>query len=320
MTNVALRAARGETQITMYVLARGVTEPLLLLLAGLVLSSRCNGSVALPATLIVSVAGGAVVGATTLVRAFSARLLLYILMRPREWPVRELVRSSYPLGLADLLLSAQAKIDLVAVALATFSARQITAYAIAAELAAVFTAIRIGFDQIVVAVAAESRGHRDHLVQVVTTAMRWSLYVGVPIAIVMLLAPGRLLEMFGGADAAARILMILMIGRAVEMILGPAASVFAVIGRPELSLLDAAAGISVAMCLDITGCILGFGSLAIAVASSTGVIVSSVLPLYWLKLENIAPQWSAFGARRRTRYKAATATAPITGASGWMPR
>ena len=68
MTNVALRPPRvAETQIAVYVLARGVTEPLLLLVTGLVLSSWYDGSVALPATLIVSVAGGGAIAAAALV-------------------------------------------------------------------------------------------------------------------------------------------------------------------------------------------------------------------------------------------------------------
>ncbi len=281
--NVALRAARGGTQIATYVLARGVTEPLLLLLAGLVSSSRCNGSVALPAALMISVAGGAVVATVGLVRTFGVRKLASSLVHVRTWPVRELVRTSLPLGLADLLQSAQAKLDLVAVALATFSARAITAYAIAAEVAAVFVAIRSGLDQIVAPLAAEARASRAELRRILTTATRWSAMIAAPVGFVILAAPEPLLRWFGGADAGALVLLVLAAGRAVEMILAPFTSMLAVVGAPKLSFIDAGLGVSLAILGQLAVGILGLGSIGIAIASATGVVVSSVLARYWLE-------------------------------------
>jgi O-antigen/teichoic acid export membrane protein len=287
-TNVALRAARGGTQIATYVLARGVTEPLLLLLAGLVVSPRGNGSVALPASVLASIAGGATVAAIGLVRTFGVRKLATSLVRVRDWPVRELVRTSLPLGLADLLQGAQAKLDLIVVAVVTFSARAITSYAIAAEVAAVFVAIKIGFDQIVAPLSAEARGNRAELERILTTATRWSLMIAAPIGFVILASPEALLRWCGGSESATLVLLVLATGRAVEMILAPVASMLAIVGAPKLSLLDAAAGVAVAVIGQLVAAFLGLGVIAIAVASATGVIASSMLAVYWLvRLERL---------------------------------
>lgn len=281
MGNVALRAARGAAQIATFVLARGVTEPLLLLLAALA-SSSGNGSVALPASLMISVVGGAVVAGAGLVRTFGLRELATSIVEIRAWPVRELVRTSLPLGLADLLQGAQAKLDLVAVALVTSSARAVAAYAIAAEVATVFVAIRVGFDQIVAPLAAEARGNRAQQRHILATATRWSMVIAAPIAFVLLASPGALLRWFGGSDGASLVLLVLATGRAVEMMLAPVASTLAIIGEPKLSLFDAAAGISVTLLGQLAAGLLGFGPVAIAIASATGMLVSSFLAVFWV--------------------------------------
>ena len=98
------------------------------------------------------------------------------------------------------------------------------------------------------------------------------------------------------------ILVILMVGRAIEMLLGPTASVLAVIGRPQHSLLNAVAGVSLAVLLDVAIGALGLGPVAVAIASAGSVIVSSILALYGLaKFEGIAPRWPAFRSKARTR-------------------
>ena len=280
--NVALRASRGGTQITTYVLARGVTEPLLLLLAGLVLSTRTSGWIALPASLMISVVGGAAVAAVGLVRTFGGRQLAASLVHMGAWPVRELGRISLPLGFADLLQSAQAKLDLVAVALVTFSAHAITSYAIAAEVAGVFIAIRGGIDQIVGPLAADAQHNRRELRRILVTMTRWSMMIAAPIALVIALSPERLLRWFGGSEAAVLVLLVLAAGRAVEMVLAPSASMLAIIGAPRLSLLDAAAGVAIGVVGQLVAGIFGLGLVAVAIASAAGVVASSMLARHWL--------------------------------------
>ena len=282
MGNIALRAARGSTQIATYVLARSVTEPLLLLVAGLVLSPLRNGLVVLFASLAISVAGGAVVASAGLVRTFGFRNLVGPLTDVRAWPARELLRISFPLGLADLLQGAQAKLDLLAVAIMTVSASAITSYAIAAEIAGVFVAIRIGFDQIIMPLAADAHGNRTQLAHLLATAMRWSATIVGLIAFVILAFPARLLHWFGGSGGAVLVLLVLAVGRAVEAALAPASSMLTIIGEPKLPLLDAAAAVSIALLGQFVAGILGAGPVAIAVASAMGVIASSVLGVFWL--------------------------------------
>jgi hypothetical protein len=290
--NVALRAARGEAQIATYVVARGVTEPLIFLVAGLALSVRYPGTIALPVALMISIAAGAVVAAVGVVRAFGVRRVVATLARPSTWPVRELLRSSLPLGVSDVLQSLQAKLDLVVVAILTVSAHHIASYGIAAEIAGVFVALRVGFDQVVAPVATESRDDRGHLVEVLTTAIRWSAVVAAVIAFAIVVTPEALLRWFGGSEDAVLVLLVLVAGRAIEMILAPAASMLAVVGEPRLSLLDTAVSVGVSLLGQLTAACLGLGPVAIAAASSAGVIASSVLAVYWLaRLEAIAPSW-----------------------------
>ena len=282
-SNVALRAPRGETQIRFVVLARSVTEPMAFLLAGLVASSYSTGSVGLPVALLISIIAGSAVAAVSVVRAFGVRTTAAALVQPRSWPVRELVTSSLPLGVADLLLTVQAKIDLVAVTLATLSPRQIAAYAIAAEVASVFLAIRSGFDQVVAPFAAEARRDRASLARTLATATRWSLAVALVVGLAVVTAPGQWLVWFGGADTAAPILLVMLLGRAVELVTTPAASMLAMVGDPRLPLLSAAAGLSIAILGQIVSVAAHLDSAHIALASSLGVIVSSMLAWHWVQ-------------------------------------
>lgn len=291
MGNVALRSARGQAQIATYVLARNVAEPLLLLVAGLVSSSVGNGSVPLLAAYVISIAGGAAIAGRTLVRTFGLDALRLAARTPAAWPMRSLVGSSIPLGVADLLGNAQAKLDVVAVSIITMSATQVTAYAIAAELAAVFSSIRQGFDQVIAPVAAEHRDDHRKLAEILSLGVRWSTFVAVPIAILMLVFPRTLLAVFGGSSSAVPVLVVLVLGRVVDTVLGPAASILAMIGRPRLALLDAAAGMSIAILGQVA--FGASGPVWIAVASSLGVVVASVLPVFWLgTLEHVTFKWS----------------------------
>lgn len=277
ISNVALRASRGSTQIATYVVARGVTEPLLLLVAGVVSSSFTNGSVALPVSLMISIVGGATVAIIELVRTFGVRELV----TSRAWPLRELVRTSLPLGAADLLQNAQAKLDLVAVALTTLSPTAITTYAIAAEVAGVFVAVRIGFDQIVAPLAAEARADREEQRRILTTATRWSAMLAAPIAFAVLVAPDTLLRWCGGSSDGVIVLLVLAAGRAIEMVLAPFATMLAITGRPTLSLLDAGLGVAIATAGQVLVGIACLGPFATAIASSAGVVCSSLLAVYW---------------------------------------
>jgi hypothetical protein len=280
--NVALRATRGSSQVVLYVVARSVTEPLLFLAAGLLLRSRCDGSIALPISLMVSVAGGTAVAGFGLVRAYRMPVLIRALRRVREWPVRELVHTSVPLGLADVLQAAQSRLDLIAVALITFSPMAIASYAIATEIASVFVAVRIGVDQIVAPLAVDSRRNRIQLGRLISIASRWTCAIAVVLAFLVLAAPDHLLSLFGGSERAVLVLFVLVLGRAVELAFSPAASMLAMIGEPKLSLLAAATGLAFAASGQIAATILGLTPVAIAVSSAGGVAIAGALAAYLL--------------------------------------
>jgi O-antigen/teichoic acid export membrane protein len=290
-SSVALRAARGETQIAMYVLARGVAEPMLLLVAGLALSWFLHGATALIAAFLISIVGGAVIAAATAVRAIGLAALAGALVRPRRWPLARLVPTSIPLGLADLLQSAQGKLDLLAVALVTYSGPQIAGYAIATELVSGFTQVRQGYDQVIAPIAAELRGRPGDLRHVLTEGIRWNAVIALPMALALVVFPAPLLELFGGSGDAAPLLVVLVIGRTVETVLGPATSVISVVGPPRLALWAAAIGVAITL-----GGQLAFASLGpagIAAASSLGAIATAVLAVRWLaRFERISPRWS----------------------------
>ncbi len=280
--NVALRATRGTAQITTYVLARGVTEPLLFLFAGLAFGTCCDGSVALPAALTISIIGGAVVAAFGIARTIGLRELAISVARVHAWPLHELVRTSVPLGFADLLQAAQARLDLVVIALVTSSTTAITQYAVAAEIASVFISIRFALDQVVAPLAAEARGNRAELLGLLATMMRWSSMLAVPVALLVFVGPEHLMRWFGGTGQAVPVLLVLASGRAFEMVAAPAASMLAIVGAPKLSLLDAAIGIAIALLGQIAAAATRLGPTAIAVASAAGMVVSSLAAVMWL--------------------------------------
>ncbi|HEX4419047.1 MAG TPA: polysaccharide biosynthesis C-terminal domain-containing protein [Kofleriaceae bacterium] len=297
--NVALRAARGETQIAMYVLARAVVEPVLLLVAGVALSLVLHGATALLAGFLVSIAGGAVIAAVTVARAIGPGRLLRALLQPGRWPLRELVPTSVPLGLADLLQSAQGKLDLMAVALVTSSGAQagaqIAGYAIATELVSGFTQVRQGYDQVIAPIAAELRGRRTDLVYLLTEGIRWNALFALPMALALVVFPVPFLHLLGAPGDAAVVLVVLVIGRTVETVLGPATSVITVVGHPQLALRAALIGVVLTVGGQLA--LSAFGPEGIAVASSGGAIVAAVLATRWLaRRERLSPRWPALAA------------------------
>ena len=218
----------------------------------------------------------------------------------RDWPVKELLRTSLPLGFADLLQCVQTRLDLVAVAILTLSTHAITSYAIAAEVAAVFVAIKVGFDQIVAPLAADARGNRPELLRILAKTTRWSMMIAAPVAFVIVVSPEQLLRWFGGSESAALVLLVLAAGRAVEMMLAPSASMLTIIGAPKLSLFDASAGITIALIGELVAGVFGLGLTAVAVASASGVIASSVLARYWLHIKEFrAPHRSSQAVSNR---------------------
>jgi hypothetical protein len=231
---------------------------------------------------MVSVAGGTAVAAFGLVRSYGVRELVASLRRVKEWPVRELVHTSVPLGIADVLQTAQSRLDLIAVALVTFSPLAIASYAIATEIASVFVAVRIAVDQVVAPLAVDARRNRIQLRRLVSIGSRWTSAIAVVLAFLVLAAPNQLLNLFGGSERAVLVLFVLVLGRAVELALSPAASTLAMVGDPKLSLLAAATGLAFATSGQIIATIVGMTPVAIAVSSACGVTIAGALAAYLL--------------------------------------
>lgn len=150
----------------------------------------------------------------------------------------------------------------------------------------------MGLDQVVAPVAADAHGDRRQLAQILTTAIRWAAVVAAVVALAILAIPDVLLRWFGGSESAVRVLLVLVAGRAVELILAPAASILAVIGDPKLSLFDAAAGIALSILGLLAAAVFRLGPVGIAAASSAGVMLSSLVAVVWLvRIEGITPSW-----------------------------
>jgi O-antigen/teichoic acid export membrane protein len=146
----------------------------------------------------------------------------------------------------------------------------------------VFISIRFALDQVVAPLAAEARGNRVQLLRLLTTMMRWSSMLAIPVALLIFVGPEQLMRWFGGTGQAVPVLLVLASGRALEMMAAPAASMLAIVGAPKLSLLDATLGIAIALLGQIAVAATGLGPVAIAVASVAGMVVSSVAAVMWL--------------------------------------
>ncbi|HET9623818.1 MAG TPA: polysaccharide biosynthesis C-terminal domain-containing protein [Kofleriaceae bacterium] len=288
--SVALRAARGEAQIAMFVLTRSVVEPVLLLVAGLALGAAGHGARPLFLAFLISIAGSSVVAAITAVRAIGGAALARALVQPRRWPLHALVPTSIPLGIADLLQSVQGKLDLVMVGLVTYSGEAIAGYAIASELVSGFTQVRQGYDQVVAPIAAELRGRRGDLISLLTDGMRWNAAIALAMAGALIAFPATFLDLLGGSAAAVPVLLLLVVGRAIETMLGPATSILSVVGHPRFALAATAIGVAVSVVAQLVLAV--FGAAGIAAASSLGAITAALLAAGWLaRNEGIVPRW-----------------------------
>jgi O-antigen/teichoic acid export membrane protein len=167
-----------------------------------------------------------------------------------------------------------------------------SAYAVAREVVTSLSKIRQGFDQVLAPVAAELHAahRRDELAAAATMSARWGLVLAAPLALVFFVFPELVLSLFGAHDGAVAVaLALLAVGRLVDTATGPTSIVLAMVGRPRLVLLDAAAGVVVAAA---GAALLGpwLGPAGVAAAASLGLVAVNALALTWLaRLERLHP-------------------------------
>lgn len=330
----ALHAVRGTKQILALVWARSVIEPGMFLVGGLVLAPFADGPAAVLGAYMISLGALLACGLVALSRTFGLRTLVRARRAARAVPLRELLRFSLPLGLADILNLALQRGDVIAVGLLFHDPALTSGYAIAREIVTALSKVRQGFDQVLAPIAAELDAGRRHdeLAQAAQLSARMGAVLAAPIALVLVVFPDAVLALFGVHHHGVSIaLAVLAVGRFADVATGPTSVLLAMVGHPRLVLLDTVVGLAFAVG---AGYVLGhaLGVAGVALATGGGFVLANLLALYWLdRVARLRPVGASFATPAaafavtglalvalRAAVGPALAPALFAGLAGWL--
>lgn len=160
-------------------------------------------------------------------------------------------------------------------------------YVIARKLSSVVQLVRTAFAYVLAPLAsAASRGGRDEVEPLYGFATRFAFALAVPLGVTMAAGGEALLGLFGrGADAAHAALVVLVLARTIEAVIGAASPVSQVVGGYRQQLIASAIGLAVAAGLGLwlapaaplTG---------MAIAVGLGLLVAATAPVLMLHRSN----------------------------------
>lgn len=194
-------------------------------------------------------------------------------------------------------------------------------FAIARKISSLVQLVRIAFAYVLAPLAsAASRNHVDEVRAIYSFATRISLAIALPVGLVLAAAGGPILRLFGsGAAMALPAVIILVMARVVETILGAAVPIQQVTGgywRQQLaSLCGLGAAIGIGWAL-----MPAWGLTGMAIAVAVGFIIAAALPmaqLYWH--DGLNPFAAPFGTVLRRSILFGAAALALTLLSRAMP-
>jgi O-antigen/teichoic acid export membrane protein len=160
-------------------------------------------------------------------------------------------------------------------------------YGIARKIASVPQIVRQTFLYVMAPLAsAQARRNRAAIQPLYAFATRLSTALVVPLSVALCLLGDQILALFAPeARAALPLLIVLILGRAIEASAGPAGPVLDVIGHRKWLLFNALAGVAVLLGL---GFVLtpDLGALGMGIAVSSGLIVSALLAVVQLRISD----------------------------------
>ena len=158
-------------------------------------------------------------------------------------------------------------------------------YAIARKISSIVQVVRIAFSYVLAPLAsAASQNHVDEVRAIYGFATRVSLAIAMPIGLVLAAAGRPILNLFGSAAAVALpAVIILVIARVVETVLGAAVPIQQVTSSYWRQQLASAVGLSVAFAIGLM-LMPSWGLTGMSIAVAVGFIIAAALPmaqLYW---------------------------------------
>lgn len=158
-------------------------------------------------------------------------------------------------------------------------------YAIARKISSIVQVVRIAFAYVLAPLAsAASQNHVDEVRAIYGFATRVSFAIAVPIGLVLAAAGMPILNLFGSAAAMALpAVIILVIARVVETVLGAAVPIQQVTSSYWQQQLASIAGLGIAFLIGLM-LMPGWGLTGMAIAVAVGFIIAAALPmaqLYW---------------------------------------
>jgi O-antigen/teichoic acid export membrane protein len=250
LTYVLVQASLGAKVTRANLIVRGVSEPTLLLLAGLVaaLCGRSLGylsvahSIAAACTLLLAVI---VVG-----RVFGPGQLMGALRSPR---LAGFAAFSLPIGASEMINSVLQRADILMLT-AFAGAKAAGIYAAAEFLGRAVANIRYAFDSIAASVLSEALhlGERARLRYNLALMTRWVISVAAPLAVLAIALRTELLGIYGQAFVAgATAMLLLVLAHFINSALGLTAWVLVVGGHSRLMLVDNLACAALNICLGL---------------------------------------------------------------------
>lgn len=249
---------------------RGVAEPFLLLVAGVIAWLLGGGLIGLVTAQVASSFIALVLAVVVVRRALRPHEMARVLSAPR---VYGFVRFSLPIAISEMLNAVVQRADILI--LATLKGAEAAAlYGAADLLTRAIASIRYAFDSIVAGVLSETLhlGELQRLEYNLRLAIRWVVSAAAPIAVTVVVLRQDLLGILFGSSyvAGAGVLVALTLNHFVNASLGLSGWLLMVAGRSRLSMLNnliaAAFNVPAAYLLTIRFGIVGTGYAALGTA------------------------------------------------------
>ena len=200
---------------------------------------------------------------------------------PSTWHARRMLAFSLPQTLTTMLLQVILWTDMLVLGRMR-AAVEVAVYAICQRLLSPAQIVSTATGQMFAPrIAAEdARGDRKNLGTMLKRVTYWNLAASIPVFALLLVIPGPILHLFGGAYAAgATALVILAAGQLFNAATGPLGQVINMSGHPYITLANNA----VVAALNVVGCLLlipRYGIVGAATSTTAAVTIVNVAKLF----------------------------------------
>ncbi|RLB57544.1 MAG: hypothetical protein DRI34_07500 [Deltaproteobacteria bacterium] len=278
-TVVLVAATMGLRTMRYNLLVRGVADPALLIVSGLLwaLCWRQGAGLAMALAHVCAASATFLLALLAFGRCFGLRRVAARMLRGR-WD-GSLVRFSIPVGLAELLNQAIYRVDVILIGAFMQDPLQVANYGACILLSNTISSVRYAFDPVLSPVVAETMvsGDLGRLQHNLRLMVRWVTLLAFPLFVVMLVFGRTLLGLWGESYASAHTaLSLLASGHMINAVLGLHQWPVVMSGRSRLDLLNNAVAFAVNLGLNLL-LIPRFGLVGAASATLAGNLVLRLL-------------------------------------------